>query len=193
MVAPRRAADRIGSLIRASVLVLLALLAAGCGATRTVTTTITVKSAPSAAAPPAVQWLFGHPVSVEPSGSGYLLSFDPAILTSGITANAAAAAAEGTSCKPEQCPPVPNDNYAVDDAHTVLVYRLPANVHGTVLARRGQNGGPFPATRVDGRTLATLIGNGKAPGITLFEPFDSGLWLQVRIDTVAGFRQQYRP
>jgi hypothetical protein len=168
-----------------------ALLAVACGSTRT--TTVTVTRAASPASPPATRWLYGRIHSADRSGDHYLLRFDPAILTSGITANAAAAAAEGRACRPEACPPVPNDNYTVDDGHELLVFRLPATVHGTVLARSGQNGGPFPARRIDGRTLATLVGNGKAPGITLFEPLDSGVWLEVRIDTVVSFRQQYHP
>ena len=139
--------------------------------------------------PPAVQWLYGHVVSVEQSGDGYLLRFDPAVLTSGITANAAAAAAEGTSCQPDQCRPVPNDNYTVDDGHDVLVYRLPADAHGTVLT----NGASLSGQRIDGRTLASIVANGKAPGITLFEPLDSGMWLEVRIDTIQTFHQQYHP
>jgi hypothetical protein len=188
VVAPRRPAGRVASLIRARLLiVLLALLAAGCGTTRTLTVTVT-RTAPQVG-PPAVQWLYGHIKSVERSDPGYLLRFDPAVLTSGITANAAAAAAEGTTCAPEQCQAVPNDNYTVDDGHQLLVFRLPANVHGTVLTQ----GASLAGTRIDGATLATVVDNGKAPGVTLFEPLDSGMWIEVRIDTIQSFHQQYHP
>jgi hypothetical protein len=200
VVAARRPAGRVASLIRALPLaVLVAILAAGCGSTKTVTVTVTKtttktktvtvsRTAPQIG-PPAVQWLYGHIESVARSDDGYLLSFDPAVLTSGITANAAAAAAEGTSCEPDQCAAVPNDNYTVDDGHQALVYRLPADVRGTVLT----SGANLSGTQIDGDTLATIVGNGKAPGVTLFEPLDSGMWLEVRIDTIQTFHQQYHP
>ena len=173
------------------------MVAAGCGSTKTVTVTVTktkmrtvtVTSTAPQVGPPAVQWLYGHVKSVEQTNGGYLLQFDPAVLTSGITANAAAAAAQGTSCQPDQCEAVPNDNFTLDDGHRLLVFRLPADAHGTVLTQ----GSNLSGTRIDGRTLATLVGNGKAPGVTLFEPLDSGLWLEVRIDTIQSFHQQYHP
>ena len=160
------------------------VLAAGCGATRTVTRTVTVT--PSASAP-ADQKLYGHIVSIQPSGNGdrYLLRFDPAWFTSGITANVAQAEDQGTTCEPAACPPVPNDNYVVDESHRVLTFWLPADVHGTVLVA-GIKEVPVTAAQ-----LADLVA-GKAP-VKLFEPLESGMWIVVRIDTVRSFAQQYKP
>jgi hypothetical protein len=167
-------------------LVLVAALATGCGSATTVTVTVTRPSLE----PPADQTLYGRPLSVERAARGYLLHFDPAFLTMGITANAAAAAADGEKCRPASCPPVPNDYFSVDSAHEDLVYVLPTGVDGTVLENRGK--GP-KATRITATQLATIVAEGKAPGITLFEPLDSGLWLDVHGDTIKSFDQQYRP
>jgi hypothetical protein len=191
VVAARRPAGRVASPIRTLLVPLAAVaaIAAGCGAT---TRTVTVGTQ-AQTAPPAALWIYGHATSVERAGGRYLLRFDPAFLATGITANAAAAAAEGRTCRPAACPPVPNDNFTVDRAHENLVFVLPTTAHGTVLTRNGAAGGPFPGTRIDAAQLATLVGNGKAPGLTLFEPLDSGLWLLVHGDTIRSFAQQYRP
>ena len=156
--------------------------------------TVTVAALPTAAAPPADQTIYGRPSSIQLAGGRTLLHFDPAFMTSGITANAAYAAAEGRTCRPLACPPVPNDYFTVDQAHEDLVFVLPAKAFGTVLAQRGGlNGAVPPATRIDGAQLATIVSEGKAPGITLFEPLDSGLWLHLHGDTIRSFAQQYRP
>ena len=171
----------------------VAVLAAGCGSTRSVVVTVTVASLPTAAAPPADQTIYGRPSSIQLAGGRTILHFDPAFMTSGITANAAAAVAQGLKCKPTSCPPVPNDYFVADAAHEDLVFVLPASSSGTVLARRGASGNAFPPTRIDGAQLATIVSEGKAPGITLFEPLDSGLWLRLHGDTIRSFAQQYRP
>ena len=159
-------------------------LAAGCGGTRTVTRTVTTTSP---AIPPADQKLYGRIVSIRPSGSGdrYLLRFDPAWFTSGITANVAQAEDEGTTCEPAACPPVPNDNYVIDEGHRLLTFWLPADTRGTVLVAG------IKAVPVTGAQLAALVA-GKTP-VKLFEPLESGMWIVVRIDTVRSFAQQYKP
>jgi hypothetical protein len=177
----------------AAAVVAVGLLAAGCGSTRTVVRAVTVEKGLAQPARSGDQWLYGHIRSLTRSGDHYLLRFDPAWFTSGVTANAAAAAAQHQSCRPEACPPVPNDNYRVDEGHQLLAFILPGTTHGTILTRNGQMTGPFPATRIDAGQLAAIVANGKAPGITLFEPLDSGVWILVHVDTVRAFYQQYVP
>ncbi|HTZ04772.1 MAG TPA: hypothetical protein VMB53_03360 [Gaiellaceae bacterium] len=159
-------------------------LAAGCGGTRTVTQTVTVSSP---ALPPAVQRLYGRIVSIQPYGNGdrYLLRFDPAWFTSGMTANVAQAEDQGMTCKAAGCAPVPNDNYVVDEGHRLLTFWLPAGTRGTVLVA-----GIKPVT-ITASQLAALVA-GKTP-VKLFEPLESGMWIVVRIDTVRSFAQQYKP
>jgi hypothetical protein len=125
-------------------------------------------------------------------GDHYELRFDPASFLSGVTANVAAAQDEGTACKPRACAPVPNDNYAVDETHRVYTYLVPAGARVTVVTNRG-NPAQLGATPISVAQLAQIVGNGKAPGITLFEPLDSGVWIQVRNDTARSLDQQYRP
>lgn len=161
----------------------VALLAAGCGSTRTVTRTVTV-------APPlagsAVQDLYGHIVSLEPTKSGYLLRFDPSWWLGGITANVAAAQDEHASCAPASCAPVPNDYYVVDESHRLLTFVVPHAVRGTVLT----SGSNLAGTTIGAGQLARIVAG---HGVKLFEPLESGIWIRVRIDTVLTFRQQYRP
>src|SRR5512132_529739 len=103
---------------------LVALMAAGCGSTKTVTRTVTVPAkSTSDLGPPAVQTQFGYIKSMTRKGAGYVLRFDPALLLSGITANTAAA--EDGAVAPGE--PVPNDNYRLNEGHRLLTYLLPAN------------------------------------------------------------------
>lgn len=133
-----------------------------------------------------MQSYYGHIVSLQQSGAGYLMRFDPALFLSGITANAAAAADLHVACAPEKCEPVPNDNYSLDESHRSYVFRVPANVRGTVLTR----GSNLSGTSISVAQLAQIVAGG---GLKLFEPLDSGVWIRVRIDTVQAFSQQYRP
>jgi hypothetical protein len=162
------------------------VLFAGCGGARTVTQTVTV-TAPSSASDAADQKLYGRIVSIQLYGNGdrYLLRFDPAWFTSGMTAEVAQAEDQGMSCKAVSCAPVPDDNYVVDEGHRVLTYWLPADVHGTVLV------GGVKEVPITGAQLAELVA-GKTP-VKLFEPLESGMWLVIRIDTVRSFAQQYKP
>lgn len=140
----------------------------------------------SSPATSGVQSYYGHIVSLQRSGAGYLLRFDPAWFLSGITANAAAAADLHISCAPEQCEAVPNDNYPLDESHRAYYFRVPANVHGTVLTR----GSNLDGTDISVAQLAQIVA-GK--GMKLFEPLESGVWIRVHSDTVQTFSQQYRP
>jgi hypothetical protein len=168
----------------------LVTLVTACGSTRTVVRTVTVVRQP----PPSAtgdQRYIGRIVSMERSGDNYLLQFDPTWFLSGVTANIAQAEDQGTKCAPLACPPVDNDNYRVDEGHRVLTFIIPATTKGTVLVRKGQNGGPFPTTTITADGLAKLVA-GKS-SLKLFEPLTSGVWILVHIDTVHTFAQQYVP
>ena len=167
----------------------LTLLTA-CGSTRTVTRTVTVVRQPKPSAAGDQRYI-GRIVSMQRSGDNYVLKFDPTWFLSGVTANVAQAEDQGTTCAPEKCPPVDNDNYRVDESHRVLTFILPATTRGTVLVRNGTNGGPFPSTTVDAEGLAGIVA-GKS-SLKLFEPLTSGVWIVVHIDTVRAFAQQYQP
>ncbi|HEX5449854.1 MAG TPA: hypothetical protein VFW85_07325 [Gaiellaceae bacterium] len=133
-----------------------------------------------------VQFYYGHIVSLQRSGSEYLLRFDPALFLSGITANAAAAEDLHVACAPEKCEAVPNDNYSLDESHRAYFFRVPANVRGTVLT----SGSKLSGTSISVTQLAQIVAGG---GMKLFEPLASGVWIRVHIDTVQTFAQQYRP
>ncbi|HKU59044.1 MAG TPA: hypothetical protein VJP39_05490 [Gaiellaceae bacterium] len=162
---------------------MLALLLAGCGATKTVTRTVTVLLPPETS---GVQSYYGHIVSLQRSSAGYLMRFDPALFLSGVTANAAAAADLHVACAPEKCEAVPNDNYVVDESNRSYVFRVPESVRGTVLT----SGSNLNGTSILVAQLAQIVA-GK--GMRLFEPLESGVWIRVQIDTVQTFSQQYRP
>ena len=171
----------------------LALAACGGTTTRTVVRTLTVTRTTTVAAPASPvsagdQRLFAHLRSARASPGGYELDVDPAFFLSGITANAALAADQGQTCEPSACPPVPNDNLVEDESHRVYVYLLPAGSHGTVLVKRATG---IAEKRITGAQLAGLVTG--TSSLRLFEPLESGVWLDVHIDTVTGFAQQYQP
>jgi hypothetical protein len=160
---------------------LLSVLAAGCGSTKTVTKTLTVTTVKTGVGAPANQTFFGHIKSLKRKGAGYVLGFDPEWFLSGVTANVAAA--QDGAVEPGQ--PVPNDNYRVDEGHRVFTYKVPANAHVTVLTR-APNGTPITVAQ-----LAEIVaGTSK---LKLFEPLESGVWILVHIDTVRSLDQQYQP
>jgi hypothetical protein len=170
---------------------LLVALAAGCGG-RTVVRTMTVERANHAAASATgEQRLYGQIKSLVRRDGHYELRFDPAWFLSGVTANVAQAQRQGTPCRPSACPPVANDNYVVDEGHRVLTYIVPAGVRGTVLTKRGSNGGPFPATSIRVAQLAQLVA--AKSSLRLFEPLSSGVWILVHGDKIRSFAQQYIP
>jgi hypothetical protein len=170
--------------MRLGVAILCALaivVAAGCGSTKTVTRTVTIKSAKLSVGPPREVVVYGYIRSLKQKGSAYDLRFDPALLLSGKTASQAALEDTGSS-------DVPNDNYIVEEGHRVLTYILPLNARVTVLTNAGTgiNATPIPVPE-----LARIVNGGKHR--KLFEPLESGLWMRVRIDTVKELDQQYRP
>jgi hypothetical protein len=130
--------------------------------------------------------IFGHLESLESRGDDFLLRFDPALFTSGVTANSAAAA-DG-AVEPGQ--PVPNDNYVVDESHRLLTYLVPAGTPVTILTRDGdpQQLGATPSTVSE---LGRIVNGGAHRDLS--EPLESGVWIRVHIDTVCSIDQQYRP
>ncbi len=163
---------------------IFAVVAAGCGGTRTVTRTVTVAgTTKSGVGPPGEYVQFGQIKSLRPKGKGYEMRFDPVWFLSGVTANVAAA--EDGAVEPGQ--PVPNDNYRLDEGHRLLTYIVPPDAHVAVLAK-GVSGTPITVAQL------SQIVNGKNPlGKPLFEPITTGFWILVNIDTVRSLDQQYQP
>jgi hypothetical protein len=162
-----------------------ALLAAGCGETKTVTETVTTTvtaeaEATSGVGAPEERVEFGYLKSLERKGSAYELRFDPAWFLSGETANAAAA--EDGAVEPGE--PVPNDNYVVDEGHRLLTYIVPADARVSVLTESPE-GSPISVEE-----LARIVAGKHKP---LWEPITTGFWIRVDIDTVRSLDKQYRP
>lgn len=130
--------------------------------------------------------IFGHIRSLERDSGRWLLRFDPAWFTSGLTASTAAAE-DGVVAPGE---PVPNDNYRIDEGHRLLTYVVAPRARVTVLTRHGDPA-TFGATHVTVPQLAQLV-RGEAP-VRLFEPLDTGVWIRVHVDTVCALDQQYQP
>ncbi len=129
---------------------------------------------------------FGHLASLERDSGRWLMRFDPAWFTSGLTASTAAA--EDGVVEPGE--PVPNDNYRIDEGHRLLTYVVAPHARVTVLTRHG-NPAQFGATRITVPQLAQLV-RGERP-VRLFEPLDTGVWIRVHVDTVCAIEQQYQP
>lgn len=130
--------------------------------------------------------IFGHIKSLTPRGDHFVMRFDPAWVTSGVTANTAAA--EDGAVEPGQ--PVANDNYVIDESHRLLTYVVPAGARVTVLTREGDPVN-FGATPIAVAELERIVNGG--PHRPLFEPLESGVWIRVRVDTACALDQQYRP
>ena len=133
------------------------------------------------ATPAGQMTLYGHIKTVARTGGHYLLGFDPAWFTSGITARRAHLQDTGSS-------DVPNDNYVIEEGHRVLTYILPLDARVTVLTNDGSG---ISSVAIPVPELARIVNGGKHR--KLFEPLDSGVWIRVRIDTVKELDQQYRP
>jgi hypothetical protein len=161
--------------------VLVLVLAAGCGGSKTVTRTVTVDSAAKRGVGAPLEHVeFGYLKSLERKGAAYELKFDPAWFLSGETANTAAA--EDGAVAPGE--PVPNDNYVVDEGHRLLTYRVPPDAKVTVLVD-GPESEPITVAE-----LAQIVDGNHKP---LWEPIDTGFWIRYRIDTITSLDQQYRP
>jgi hypothetical protein len=160
--------------------IIVGLIALGAVATASAATTNFLLLPPAA---PAGQFVeYGHVKKLTRSGGKYVMRFDPAMFTSGLTASVAAKEDTGSS-------DVPNDNYVVEESHRLYSYILAPNAKITVLTNRGTKG--ISATPISVAELYRIVNGG--PHRKLFEPLDSGVWIRVRIDTIKELDQQYRP
>jgi hypothetical protein len=133
------------------------------------------------AAPAGQMVLYGHIKSLVRKNGRFVLRFDPAWFTSGVTAGRAKLEDTGSS-------DVPNDNYIVEEGHRLLTYVVAKTARVTVLTNDGTG---ISSTRITVSELARIVNGGVHR--KLFEPLDSGVWIRVRIDTVRELDQQYRP
>ena len=133
------------------------------------------------AAPAGQMTLFGHIKTLSRKGGRFLMGFDPAWFTSGLTASRAKFQDTGSS-------DVPNDNYVVEEGHRLLTYIVAPTARVTVLTNNGSGIASTPITVAE---LARIVNGGKHR--KLFEPLASGIWIRVRIDTVRELDQQYQP
>lgn len=161
-----------------------AAVAAGCGATRTVTTT--VRSAPTPGADRETI-LFGHIASLRRSGARFELRFDPAWLLTG-TAAERAAVEDGTLAPGD---PVPNDVYTVEEGHRLLRFDVRPDASATLLDKRLR---PVLVTVAE---LAAILSGTDAVHRPLFDPSRrSGFWIRVGANypnPVVSLDQQYHP
>ena len=157
---------------------LLAALAAGCGASTPVTKTVTVVKTKQTELRE-----FGHLASLTRKRDHYVLRFDPEWFLSGVTANTAAA--EDGAVEAGQ--PVPNDNYRVDEGHRLFTYIVPRSAYVTVLAK-GVTGTPVSVAE-----LARIVAGTSSAHPKLWEPLTTGFWMRFDIDTVRSLDQQYQP
>lgn len=128
--------------------------------------------------------MFGRISTLTQTGEQYEMRFDPSFLTTGVTANTAAA--EDGVVEPGE--PVPNDNYEIDEGKRTLAYLVPADAAVTVLTNDGSGIMSTPVTVAE---LAELVDGGKP--VELFEPLDTGFWMRTHVDTVCTLDQQYKP
>jgi hypothetical protein len=182
--------------MRLAIVLLAALVLAGCGAGKTVTTTLTSTKTVPVQQPPQSSALgvqdtryFGQIVSITQADSKrYLLVLRPEFFLVGVTANVVGAQQQGTQCAPLSCPGVEDDHLVVPAGTQKLTFVLPVTTTGTVLT---SGGGNSPGTKVSAAQLAALVTGAKTP--KLLEPLESGVWLAVDVDTITSFAQQFQP
>jgi hypothetical protein len=170
----------------------VAVVVSGCGSATSVTETTTVArtttvsaAEPTGLGPPGERVEFGHIRSLVRTNGHAVMRFDPALLLSGVTANAAAA--EDGVVSPGEA--VPNDNYVVDESPRAYTYRVADDVKVTLLVRSSAE--KWAPTGVSLAELERAVGG--TADLDLFEPLDSGVWITIRIDTVRAVHQQYEP
>ncbi len=159
----------------------MAVVAGGCGSTKTVTVTSTTPSASHETV------LYGHIKSLTRKGSRFELRFDPAWLLTGTAAERAAV--EDGVLQPGEA--VPNDSYTVEEGHRLLTYVVLPTAQATVLSK-----GLRPTT-IPVSELAQIV-KGKNPRHrSLFDPTKhSGFWIRVGNkypNPAVSLDQQYHP
>jgi hypothetical protein len=166
----------------------IAVIAVGCGGTRTVTKTVTVGDATtSRLGAPRAMLFYGHIKSLTREGSRFRLEFDPAWLLLGVTAERAAV--QDKVLQPGQA--VPNDSYTVEAGHRVLTFVVFPKAHVTVLSK-----GLRPTT-ISVSELAQIIMGKNPRHRSLFDPSNSsGFWIRVGNkypNPAVSVDQQYHP
>jgi hypothetical protein len=132
-------------------------------------------------APPRDQLFYGHIASLKPSGTRYLMRFDPAVWLTGKAASDYAFERFGSR-------DVPNDYIIFDPDHQLFSYFVRANAKVTVITNRsGITGSPLSVA-----ALARIVAGKRVPGVVPFEP-KAGFWIVLRGDAVVWLRQQYQP
>jgi hypothetical protein len=136
------------------------------------------------ATPAGQMTLYGH-IKTLKRASGHKsqiqMRFDPAWVTSGLTARRASLADTGSS-------DVPNDYYYVEAGHRLLTYIVTMNAKIRVLTNHGT--GPV-LTPIRLSELYRIV-NGE-PHRKLFESLHTGVWIRVHTDTIREIDQQYQP
>jgi hypothetical protein len=180
--------------VRVVAVLVLTLALAGCavGGHRgsTVTTRVTVERPSPVAAPgPQHATYFGRIVSIaQVDAKRYVLVLHPESFLVGVTANVAFAQEQGTTCAPLACAGVEDDRLVVPAGTRELTFVLPAKTSGTVLT---VHAGSMGTTGISAAQLAGLVGGAKTP--KLIEPLVSGVWLDVNVDKITAFAQQFQP
>jgi hypothetical protein len=126
--------------------------------------------------------VYAHIKSITAKGGSFEAKVDPAEYLSGETANRAAIADK--VLQPGDT--VPNDHYVRDESHRLLVYKVPANAHVTVITAG------LHATRIPVSELAQIVAGKNPKHRSLFEP-KNPFWIRVASDTALALDQQYSP
>jgi hypothetical protein len=131
---------------------------------------------------PQQQVVYAHIKSITARSGSFEAKVDPAEYLSGETANRAAIADK--VLQPGDT--VPNDHYVRDESHRLLVYRVPANAHVTVITAG------LHATRIPVSELAQIVAGKNPKHRSLFEA-KNPFWIRVASDTALALDQQYSP
>jgi hypothetical protein len=126
--------------------------------------------------------VYAHIKSITAKGGSFEAKVDPAEYLSGETANRAAIADK--VLQPGDT--VPNDHYVRDESHRLLVYKVPANAHVTVITAG------LHATRIPVSELAQIVAGKNPKHRSLFEA-KNPFWIRVASDTALALDQQYSP
>jgi hypothetical protein len=190
MVRERRGSRAVLAMVLLLAIVLALFALTGCGGTKTVTNTVTETTTvstgePSGLATPRQRIEFGTIRSLKRVGDRYEMSFDPALMLMGETANRAAQ--EDGVVGPGE--PVPNDNYVVNESKRTYTYFVADDAKVTLLVRTTPE--KWAPTKESVSELAKVVAGTSA--LDLFEPLDSGTWITVDVDTVRAVYQQYAP
>ena len=150
---------------------LASLAAGGLAGTATFAALYFTKSSTTSAAACGEQRFFGHIRELSNRGADYALRFDPATVTSGVTAS---------DLNHGQA--VPNDIGVVDESNRAYLYLVSSKTPVTVLTQATG----VARSQVSVARLAQLAKQKHGP-------LDAGVYIAIHNDTVCSVEQQYRP